>query len=203
MDVQMPGMSGIETYHRLQESNSELHVVFITGTGSEELINRMKTETVLDVIYKPLDISKILNLVDAIGPRGKVLVADADPDYALEVSHLLVAHDFDSDTATNARMVLEKLRCEDVNLLVLDLSLPGFTDPEICVALTEDIERQHPTVLISGYPAEGEEIGQKAIENLIRLSSAKRITGHPAPIALVALIEEYDGKTRGDPKHGL
>lgn len=191
MDVQMPGLSGIDTYQRLQQDHPGIHVVFITGTGSEELINRMKTETTLDVIYKPLDISKIFTLVDSIRPPGKILVADADPNYALEVSQLLKAHDFECGVASNVNEVLEALRTEEILLLVLDLALPGFADLETHAALTEGIERQHPTVIISGYQQKGAEIGEKVVENLIQLCSARQISGHPAPMTMVSLIEKF------------
>ena len=202
MDVQMPGMSGIEAYHRLRERHPDLHVVFITGTGSEELINRMKRETVLDVIYKPLDLTRILSLVDEIEPRGQVLVADADPNYGKQVSNLLSAHGFASDIAGNVADVIDRLRSDNIDLLVLDLALPGFADEKTCAALTADIERKRPTVIISGYAAEGRGKNERAIENLIQLSSARRIDGHPAPIAMVALIEQVNEQSRGKPFDG-
>ena len=67
-DIRMPGLNGIEAikgiYEILKERNIEKPpVIFITGYASKECEQEAKTLNPVDYIYKPFDISSLVNRI--------------------------------------------------------------------------------------------------------------------------------------------
>lgn len=69
-DIRMPGINGVETvqgiYKDLQEKNLEnIPAIFITGYADEEIKKKAKTLKPIAYIYKPFDISELVDKVKA------------------------------------------------------------------------------------------------------------------------------------------
>lgn len=69
-DIRMPGINGVETvqgiYKDLQEKNIEnIPAIFITGYADEEIKKKAKTLKPIAYIYKPFDISELVDKVKA------------------------------------------------------------------------------------------------------------------------------------------
>lgn len=66
LDIEMPGMSGIETLEKLRamDKGAELPVLFITGTYEEEQQEQGKRLGVLDCVKKPFLPMAILEQVE-------------------------------------------------------------------------------------------------------------------------------------------
>ena len=65
MDIKMPGINGVQALREIKRLDPGVEVVMMTAYSVEELIDEARSENVLDVIYKPFDIEKILALVRA------------------------------------------------------------------------------------------------------------------------------------------
>jgi DNA-binding NtrC family response regulator len=60
LDLQMPGIDGIETLHRLREREAELQVILITGYGTiDSSVAAMKLGA-KDFVQKPADIESLV-----------------------------------------------------------------------------------------------------------------------------------------------
>lgn len=69
-DIRMPGINGVETvqgiYKDLKEKNLEnIPAIFITGYADEEIKKKAKTLKPIAYIYKPFDISELVDKVKA------------------------------------------------------------------------------------------------------------------------------------------
>lgn len=69
-DIRMPGINGVETvqgiYEDLKERNLEnIPAIFITGYADEEIKKKAKTLKPIAYIYKPFDISELVDKVKA------------------------------------------------------------------------------------------------------------------------------------------
>lgn len=80
MDIEMPGMDGVETFKEIRKILPEINVVMMTAYAVEDLIAEALREGAYGVLYKPLDIEKVLNLVESLSGLGPILVIDDDPD---------------------------------------------------------------------------------------------------------------------------
>lgn len=72
-------------------------------------------------------------------PGSTVLVVDDDAGVQAVVSAMLRASGFCACTVSSAEEALDFLRCEPVDLLVLDCALPGMTGVELCRRLRKDL----------------------------------------------------------------
>jgi two-component system response regulator FlrC len=64
MDIQMPGLNGVETLEALRPIAPTMPVIFMTAYARHELTTRAR-ETAVAVLPKPLDIPAALTLIDA------------------------------------------------------------------------------------------------------------------------------------------
>jgi len=64
MDIKMPIMDGVEVHRRIKEIRSDAAVVMMTGFSVEELVQKALSEGALGILYKPLDIDKIIAFIE-------------------------------------------------------------------------------------------------------------------------------------------
>ncbi len=68
VDIKMPGINGVETiesiYENLQKNNAQkIPAIFITGYADEEIQRKAETLNPIAYIYKPFDISELVDKV--------------------------------------------------------------------------------------------------------------------------------------------
>jgi DNA-binding NtrC family response regulator len=74
MDVRMPEMDGVETFRRLKKVSPGSRVVMMTAYAVEDLIADALREGAYGVVYKPLDIDRLIELVEAAKRHARRLV---------------------------------------------------------------------------------------------------------------------------------
>ena len=64
MDIKMPLMDGVETYRRIKNIRPEAVVMMMTAYAMEELVQEALQEGAYGVVYKPLDMEKVIALIE-------------------------------------------------------------------------------------------------------------------------------------------
>ncbi len=64
LDISMPEMNGVETLKEIKKISPESKVVMMTGFPMDDLAHKAIEEKATDIIYKPFEIEKILNLIN-------------------------------------------------------------------------------------------------------------------------------------------
>jgi two-component system response regulator HydG len=64
MDIKMPLMNGVETYKRIRQIRPEAVVMMMTAYAVEDLVEEALQEGAYGIIYKPLDIEKMLSTIE-------------------------------------------------------------------------------------------------------------------------------------------
>ena len=80
MDVQMPGLNGVQTLHALRTLDPHVSVIMMTAYTRDELVAESQRTTGFEVLSKPLDLERVLPLVKRIvssRPRGPSLPTTA------------------------------------------------------------------------------------------------------------------------------
>ena len=67
LDVQMPGMDGLELQHRLSETGNRIPIVFITARADEVLERRAIEAGAVGFLYKPFSQESLLQAVRSAG----------------------------------------------------------------------------------------------------------------------------------------
>ena len=68
MDIQMPGINGVEAFLGIKAVQPDCVVVMMTGFAVEELIKQAVSEGAHAVLRKPLDLQQLLEIVEQIVP---------------------------------------------------------------------------------------------------------------------------------------
>ena len=149
LDVKLPGMNGVETFLELRKIHPAARVMMMTGFSLEQLIAQALDNGALGVLYKPFAATDLLSTLCQVTPRGRVLVADDDPDFVDSITPILAAADFDLHIAANGRHALAEIDRRLPDCLILDLGLAVLSGPEAMGRLLE-VCRQVPTILVTG-----------------------------------------------------
>lgn len=153
MDVKLPGMNGVETFFEFKKIRPDAKVMMMTGYSVEQLIAQAIANGALGVLRKPFAIGDLLQALDEVKPRGLVLVADDDPDFAESLKPILAQQGYRVVVASTGQEALEKAAEEGVNCLILDLAMPLLTGVEVYLKLKES-GKSIPTIFVTGFPGE-------------------------------------------------
>ena len=66
MDIKLPIMDGVETYRRIKQIRPEALVIIMTAYSVENLVDEALKEGAYSVLYKPLDMEKVLRMLGEI-----------------------------------------------------------------------------------------------------------------------------------------
>ena len=66
MDIKMPGMNGVETYKKIKQDRPDAMVIMMTAYTVKELVDEALQEGAYGAFAKPLDMDKVLSMVDEI-----------------------------------------------------------------------------------------------------------------------------------------
>lgn len=64
MDIQMPGLNGVDAFLHLKRVQPDCIVVMMTAFSVEHLVNTALSEGAYTVLYKPLAVEKVLELLE-------------------------------------------------------------------------------------------------------------------------------------------
>lgn len=82
MDVQMPGMSGIDALIKIKETRPDCTVVIMTGHASDAILAKAFSEGAMTCLNKPISIGQILKIVGQVletSEEGQRPVFDDSP----------------------------------------------------------------------------------------------------------------------------
>lgn len=73
LDLQMPGMDGLETLKRLKKLNDELQIILLSGHATVELSVEAMKLGALDFIEKPADFETLIDKISVAQAKRMVL----------------------------------------------------------------------------------------------------------------------------------
>ena len=68
MDIQMPGMNGVDAFVAIKEILPDCSVVMMTGYAVEDLIQKAMAEGAKTILSKPVSIEKLWGIIDEVVP---------------------------------------------------------------------------------------------------------------------------------------
>jgi DNA-binding response OmpR family regulator len=156
LDVKLPGLNGIETFHALKRLRPTARVMMMTGYSVEELVAQAIEGGALGVLYKPFGPTQVLDALRRVTQLGKILLADDDPDFVESIVPILEGAHYEVDVASTGAEAFDKLMRGRVDCLLLDLHLLVLSGPELYAHLVR-AGHQVPTILVTGGRLDGDE----------------------------------------------
>jgi|Deesub1362A_J573_1020465.scaffolds.fasta_scaffold00004_32 DNA-binding NtrC family response regulator len=153
MDMKMPVMNGVQSYKEIKKILPEAVVVMITAYFLEDLIADALKGGVYGVLYKPLDIDRIVELIENTDKGALVMVVDDDPNTLRTFKDVLERKGHLCYTAKDGEEAIQRAEEKKYNIIFIDLKLPTINGLETYLRIRE-VNSNVVAVMITGYRKE-------------------------------------------------
>lgn len=151
MDIRMPGPNGVEAFREIKRISPHSFVIFMTAYSSSSLVDEAHAEGAVDVLPKPLDLERLLRLIETTAERTAILVVDDDPAFCDSLADALEAKGCDVRRARSFDEALALYGREPRRAAVLDMKLDrGRTGLE-AIPLLRRLNPRGVVVLVTGF----------------------------------------------------
>ncbi len=203
LDVKMPDIDGIEVFHQIHKSHPDLPVILLTGHSSIGDAFQTSKEGIADYLSKPIEMDELANKINlAISSAKKskipddsnlqfvdkeepirVMIVDDEIEFLDSMKPIFQRRKFTVTTAVNGNEALDSLRQELVDVVVLDVKMPGMDGLEVLRHIKKDFPSVD-VILLSGHPSV-----EAAIEG-VRLGASEYLKKPPNIDGLIETVRK-------------
>jgi len=185
MDIKMPGINGVETFKEVKRISPSTRVIMMTAYALEDLVQEALAEGALSVFYKPLDIDRVVGLIEEAGRGVLILVVDDDPNMCETLKDILEQKSYKVSVAHSGREAIRCAQEKTHDIVFIDVKMLDINGLETYLAI-KDINPKITAVMMTGYGQEVAELVEEAIRN-----NAYTCLHKPMDLdRVVALVEE-------------
>jgi DNA-binding NtrC family response regulator len=165
MDIRMPGMNGVEAFEQIQKIRPDTVVMMMTAFAVEDLVRKALNEGAYGIIYKPLDIDKIIASIEEVNKKKEgmlIMVVDDDPGTTKSLRAILMMKGHRVGVAATGEEALSMAQGKDYDVIFIDMKLPTINGLQTYLAL----KKVHPgiiAVLITAYKEETAPLVERAL----------------------------------------
>ncbi|MEZ5357734.1 MAG: response regulator [Candidatus Zixiibacteriota bacterium] len=172
LDVKMPDIDGIEVFNQINSRHPNLPVIILTGHPSISDAFHTSKQGIASYMSKPVEIEELArkarNAVIAakdkeeaksqksetpnVDEQVRVLIVDDEEELLSSLSRLFSRRQIQPLTANSGQRALEILQDSLVDIMVLDVKMPGMDGLEVL----RRVKKQYPSIqviLLSGHPS--------------------------------------------------
>ena len=192
LDIKMPVMDGVEAFKGIKKINPRIPVIMMTAFSVEDLIKDALKEGAYGVLHKPLDIDKVMAMIEAAKKDGcLIMVVDDDPNTRETLKDILENKGFVVTLAKDGQEAIKiaKERPEDV--VFIDMKLPALNGLQTYL----ELKKINPGIIAVMITAYREEM-QDSIESALRQGAYTCLYKPFDPKKILQLIEEITQKRR-------
>ena len=153
MDIKMPLMDGVETYRRIKKIRPEAVVMMMTAYAVEELVQQALEEGAYGIVYKPLDIGKVVAVIEEARETQMgvlVLVVDDDPGTCITLKNILIKKGYQVGIAYTGEEAIAMARERVYDIIFVDMKLPTITGLETYLAIRK-INPEVVAIMMTAY----------------------------------------------------
>jgi DNA-binding NtrC family response regulator len=162
LDLKMPGMNGLELYREIKHLRPELVAIIISAYAGVETAREATEAGAWKVLAKPVDLSRLLPLLDEAVQQPLVLVVDDDPDLCLNLWELFRDHGLRVRIAHDQQQTAQALQDSRHRVVLIDMKLP-HGDGSGVFSLVRTHDPHARVVLITGFRLELEQLVQQVL----------------------------------------
>jgi CheY-like chemotaxis protein len=194
MDIKMPRIDGVETLRRIKQVRPETRVVMMTAYSHSEKVQEALAEGALSVVYKPLDLERVIELIEGAVDDDAgvmVMVVDDQEGTCLTLKNILGRRGCSVSIAHSGEEAVAQASEQRYDLFLLDMKLPSMDGLETFNALRQ-IYPEAQVIVMTGYREEMAERVQEALA-----ACAHTCLYKPLDLEnLLAMVEVVSAKAR-------
>lgn len=163
LDLKMPGMDGLTLYRELRKLRSSTVAIVVTAYASKATAEEVLAAGAWQVLAKPVELRRLLPLVDEALNQPLVLVVDDDPDLCANLWDLLRERGYRMAIAHDEAEAVRRLREHDFTVVLIDMKLPRGDGCQVF----RRVRQSNPlarTVVITGHRVEMDPVVQRVVK---------------------------------------
>jgi two-component system response regulator HydG len=161
MDIVMPEMNGVEAFKKMKEMQPGAPVILMTAYSDEELIQTAREEGVRQIVHKPIQIDRLMEMITRAASTQPILVIDDDADICETLTRVLKLEGHEVLTAGSGEEAVDIARERDCQMAFIDVKLPNIDGLETLLRLKE-VNPELLTVMMTGFRNEVKDALEKA-----------------------------------------
>ena len=162
LDIRMPDINGVDTWMELKKNLPATPAIFMTAYSASELVKKARDEGALEVLSKPLEMEKLLELLED-SPHRSLLIVDDDRAFTETLKSFLESKSYTVATAFSADEGIRMFEEYPFRSVILDMKLDvGPTGLDVLLAI-KALNSTVLVILMTGYRDETKELVETAI----------------------------------------
>jgi two-component system response regulator HydG len=162
LDLKMPGMDGLTLYRELRKLRSSTVAIVATAHAVKATAEEALAAGVWQVLAKPVDLGRLLSLVDEALGQPLVLVVDDDHDLCANLWDLLRERGYRVAVAYDAEDAARRLQEHDFAVVLIDMKLPRSDGSQVFRRVRQS-NPQARTIAITGHRVEMDPVVQSVV----------------------------------------
>ena len=162
LDLKMPGMDGLELYREIRKLRSGTVAVIVSAYATPETTSEALNAGAWHVLSKPVDLSRLLPLIEKAAKQPMVMVVDDDHDLCANLWDLLRDQGYRVCVAADEAKAAQQLEAQEFHVVLIDMKLPGG-DGRTVLKRVRQLAPTARTLLITGYRDEMTALIDKAL----------------------------------------
>lgn len=162
LDLKMPGMDGLELYRRIKQLQAGTVAIVVTAYASSHTASDALAAGAWQILSKPVDLSRLLSLVDEAVGQPIVLIVDDDHDLCESLWDVFRERGYRVCLAHDPTDAAERLRQRSHHVVLIDMKLPHGSGADV-FRLVRQANPQARTVLVTGLRSEMEQLVEKTL----------------------------------------
>ena len=167
VDIKMPVMDGVETHRRIKEIRPDATVMMMTAYTVEELVKQALRDGAYGVIYKPLDMEKVLAIIEesrASTEGALILVVDDSLELCNTLESILAKRGYKIGIAHTGEAAIDMAQQQAYDIILIDMNLPTISGLDTYLAIKK-INPKAVAIMMTGYRQETADLAEEAIRN--------------------------------------
>jgi CheY-like chemotaxis protein len=162
LDLKMPGMDGLTLYRELRKLCSSTVAIVVTAYASKAMAEEALAAGAWQVLAKPVDLGRLLPLVDEALDQPLVLVIDDDPDLCANLWDLLRERGYRVAIAHDEEEATRHLQECDFTVVLIDMKLPRGDGGQVFCNVRQSNPKSR-TIVITGHRVEMDPVVQRVV----------------------------------------
>jgi DNA-binding NtrC family response regulator len=153
LDLKMPGMDGLQLYREIKRLRPSMVALIVSAYATRETADDAKHAGAWQVLAKPVDLSRLLPLIDEAVAQPLVLVVDDDPDLCDTLWDVLRDRGYRVGVAHAQAEATRMLGDAHYRVVLIDMRLPDASGEDVF----HTVRRLSPdsrVILVTGFRAE-------------------------------------------------
>ncbi len=162
LDLKMPGMDGISLYREIRKVQASAVALVVTAFASGAATDQALAAGAWRVLSKPVDLTRLLELVQTAVTQPLVMVVDDDHDLCNNLWDLLRDQGFRVGLAHDEAEAARHLGGQDYRVVLIDMKLQTGDGTQV-FRLVREVKPEARTVVITGHREEMDALVQQVV----------------------------------------